>query len=177
MQCCAFKFVFIIFFLCVTFNLALAGGNAAINQEPNPFSFPKDGSYYLERNTDLLEAYLEQVKKQTLEQNYPLYSSKPARPIVEYSAYRTLSQKDKTSLRGALVLVGAFISEFIRYSNFGGVGIGAKLKPNDEHTFYLNFDGRYLTDMGAFGIGRKIFAYCVLPRFDKCIMLGIGEEW
>ena len=99
------------------------------------------------------------------------------RPIVEYSAYRTLSQQDRESLRGGLVLVGAFISEFIKYSHFGGVGIGAKLKPNDEESFYLNFDGRYLSDIDFFGIGRKIYAYCVLPRFDKCIMLGIGEEW
>ena len=158
-------------------SVALAGGNAVKNEEPNPFRFPKNGEYYLERNTEVLESYLEQVKKQTLEKNYPLYSTKPVRPIVEYSPYRTLSQQDRESLRGGLVLVGAFISEFIKYSHFGGVGIGAKLKPNDEESFYLNFDGRYLSDIDFFGIGRKIYAYCVLPRFDKCIMLGIGEEW
>lgn len=71
----------------------------------------------------------------------------------------------------------AYIDKFIRYSNFGGVGIGAKLSPNDTSTFYLNFDGRYLSDLELFDIGAEIFAYCVLPRLDKCIMLGIGEEW
>ena len=58
-------------------SVALAGGNAVKNEEPNPFRFPKNGEYYLERNTEVLESYLEQVKKQTLEKNYPLYSTKP----------------------------------------------------------------------------------------------------
>lgn len=177
MQIFVLKTAFIYTFICFALDIAIAGGNAVINQEPNPFRFPKNGEYYLERNTEVLESYLEQVKKQTLEKDYPLYSSRPARPIVEYSAYRTLSQQDRESLRGGIVLVGAFINEFIKYSHLGGVGIGARLTPNDEHIFYLNFDGRYLTDMEFFGIGRKIYAYCVLPRFDKCIMLGIGEEW
>lgn len=177
-QTSLWQFIFTLYLLIgASLYIALAEGNAAKNEEPNPFRFPKDGAYYLERNTQILESYLEQVKKQSLEHNFPLYSTKPARPIVEYSAYRTFSQKEKESLRGGLVLVGAFISEFIKYSHLGGVGMGARLTPNDEHIFYLSFDGRYLTDIDMFGIGRKIYAYCVLPRFDKCIMLGIGEEW
>lgn len=118
-------------------SVALAEGNAVINQEPNPFRFPKNGEYYLERNTEVLESYLEQVKKQALEKDYPLYSSRPARPIVEYSAYRTLSQQDRESLRGGIVLVGAFISEFIKYSHLGGVGIGARLTPMMSIYFIL----------------------------------------
>lgn len=141
---------------------------------PNPFVLPKDGAYYLEQYAPMLRSYVLQVRKQSLEKNYAFYSS---RPIVEYSAYRDLSADDREALRGGIVLVGAHIAEFIKYSHLGGVGIGAKLKPSDEKTFYMSFDGRYLSDLEAFGIGKEIFAYCVLPRFDKCIMLGIGEEW
>ena len=154
--------------------MCYAGGNAVVNEPPNPFRFPKDGSYYLEQYAPILRDYVEVVRKQSLEKNYPFYSS---RPIIEYSVYRGLKQADKESMRGWIVLIRAYIAEFIKYSHLGGVGIGARLTPNDEHIFYLNFDGRYLTDMEFFGIGRKIYAYCVLPRFDKCIMLGIGEEW
>lgn len=141
---------------------------------PNPFVLPRDGTYYLEQYAPMLRSYVLQIKKQSLEKNYAFYSS---RPIVEYSAYGYLSDDEKETLRGGIVLVGAYIAEFIKYSHLGGVGIGAKLKAGDEESFYISFDGRYLSDLEAFGIGKEIFAYCVLPRFDKCIMLGIGEEW
>lgn len=158
----------------VSINAVWAFGNAAVNQPPNPFSFPKDGSYYLERYAPILRDYVRVVREQSLEGNYPFYST---RPIIEYSVYRTLKRADKDSMLGWIVLVQAYIAEFIRYSHLGGVGLGAKLSINDENTFYLSFDSRYLTDLKTFGIGKEIFAYCVLPRFDKCIMLGIGEEW
>lgn len=141
---------------------------------PNPFVLPRDGAYYLEQYAPMLRSYVLQVKQQSSEKNYAFYSS---RPIIETSVYNDLSADEKEALRGGIVLVGAYIAEFIKYSHLGGVGIGAKLKPNDEKTFYMSFDGRYLSDLEAFGIGKEIFAYCVLPRFDKCIMLGIGEEW
>lgn len=151
-----------------------AEGNAAINEPPNPFAFDKDGAYYLKRNTPLLESYIAQVRKQTLEGSYPTYGG---RWLVEYSAYRGLAESKRASLRGGVVLVGAYLAEFIKYSHLGGVGVGAKLKRDDVESFYLSFDSRYLTDLESLGLGRKIYAYCVLPRFDKCIMLGIGEEW
>ncbi|WP_147288724.1 hypothetical protein [Helicobacter marmotae] len=151
-----------------------ADGNAAFNEPPNPFRFPKDESYYLERNAPMLRDYVRVVREQSAQKNYPLYSS---RPIIEYSIYHNLSKSEKDSMRGFLVLVQAYVAEFIKYSHLGGVGIGAKSTPNDEHIFYLSFDGRYLSDIESLGIGKEIFAYCVLPRFDKCIMLGIGEEW
>ncbi len=96
--------------------------------------------------------------------------------MIEYSVYRSFTDSQKLKWRGGLVLIGAYIAEFIKYSHLGGVGVGARLTPNDE-SFYLSFDGRYLSDLESFGLGQEIFAYCVLPRFDKCIMLGIGEEW
>lgn len=141
----------------------------------NLFVLPRDGAYYLQQYAPMLRSFVLQVKKQSLEKNYAFYSSH--RPIIESSVYSDLSANEKEALRGGIVLVGAYIAEFIKYSHLGGVGIGAKLKPNDEKTFYMSFDGRYLSDLEAFGIGKEIFAYCVLPRFDKCIMLGIGEEW
>lgn len=159
--------------LCVLCLDIYALGNAAVNEPPNPFSLPKDGSYYLKQYAPMLRSYVEQVKKQSLEQDYPYYDR---RPVIEYSVYRTYTDSQKLKWRGGLVLIGAYIAEFIKYSHLGGVGVGARLTPNSE-SFYLSFDGRYLSDLESFGLGQEIFAYCVLPRFDKCIMLGIGEEW
>ena len=152
---------------------AYALGNAAVNEPSNPFSLPKDGSYYLKQYAPMLRSYVEQVKKQSLEQDYPYYDR---RPVIEYSVYRTYTDSQKLKWRGGLVLIGAYMAEFIKYSHLGGVGVGARLTPNSE-SFYLSFDGRYLSDLESFGLGQEIFAYCVLPRFDKCILLGIGEEW
>lgn len=176
--CCAFLsasalFVGTLLANTLLVSTLLAGGNAAVNQAPNPFSLPKDGSYYLQAYAPMLRSYVAQVREQSLQKNFPFYSS---RPIIEYSVYRELKQRTEIT-HGWIVLVQAYIAEFIKYSHFGGVGIGAKLKASDEQVFYLSFDGRYLSDIESFGIGKEIFAYCVLPRFDKCILLGIGEEW
>ena len=57
--------------LCVFHLNAYALGNAAVNEPSNPFSLPKDGSYYLKQYTPMLRSYVEQVKKQSLEQDYP----------------------------------------------------------------------------------------------------------
>lgn len=173
--------------LCLCLTLAMGangegvGGMGGIEIESshtfyqsNLFKLPKDGEYYAQQYAPMLRSYVLQVRRQSLQKNYPFYSS---RPVVEYSVYRGLPQSDKDALRGGILLVGAYISEFIKYSHLGGVGIGGKLKKNDENAFYMSFDGRYLTDLESFGLGKEIFAYCVLPRFDKCIMLGIGEEW
>lgn len=165
---------FYIFLSLLFIGCAYGAGNAAVNEPPNPFTLPKDGSYYLERYAPILRDYVKVVREQSLAKNYPFYAS---RPIIEYSVYRGLTQKEKDSMRGWIVLVNAYIAEFIKYSHLGGVGVGAKQNINDEIPFYLSFDGRYLSDIESFGIGKEIFAYCVLPRFDKCIMLGIGEEW
>lgn len=146
----------------------------AKDDPPNPYTFPKDGAYYLEQNTELLNHFLERVKEQSQERNYPFFRS---RPLVEHSVYRTLSAKEKEALQGGIVLTRFFLSSFIRYSHLGGVGVGGKFTKNAEDEMYFSFDGRYLSDLKALGLGREIFAYCVLPRFDKCIMLGIGEEW
>ncbi|TLD82148.1 hypothetical protein LS68_003890 [Helicobacter sp. MIT 05-5293] len=147
---------------------------SAKDDSPNPYTLPKDGAYYLEHNTEILNNFLEQVKKQSEERNYPFFRS---RPLVEHTVYRTLSPKEKESLQGGIVLTRFFLSSFIRYSHLGGVGVGGKFTKNAENEMYFSFDGRYLSDLKALGLGREIFAYCVLPRFDKCIMLGIGEEW
>ena len=147
---------------------------AEIADIPYPYSFPKDGAYHLDQNSEILNNFYEQVKKQSEEKNYPFFRS---RVLIEHSIYRTLPPQEKTSLQGGIVLTRFFISSFIKYSHLGGVGIGGRFTKNAEEEMYFSFDGRYLSDLEALGIGREIFAYCVLPRFDKCIMLGIGEEW
>ena len=39
---------------------------------------------------------------------------------------------------------------------------GEKLEP-----VYFLFDGVYLSDLERVGFGARLFAYCVLPLFDK----------
>lgn len=149
-------------------------GASVVEEPPNPYRFPKDGAYYLNKNAAILESFVQVLRKQTLESNFAFYDR---RFLVEHSAYRMLTKKQKDDLKGAIVLTSGFLSSFIKYRHLGGVGIGMRINQHDEDMFYLSFDGRYLSDLDALGLGAKIYAYCVLPRFDKCIMLGISEEW
>lgn len=145
------------------------------NEPPNPYILEKDGKYHLQNNKELLDSFVEQVKIQSIEKNYPTYRG---RAVIEHSVYKNLDSTQKQKLIGSLVLSRFYIAKFIKYSHLGGVGIaGSFVKDDEENIMYFSFDGRYLSDLQAFGLGSQIYAYCVLPRFDKCIMLGIGEQW
>lgn len=84
-------------------------------------------------------------------------------------------------ISGGLVLTNFILKKIIEYSNLGGISIlgilSSDKKNNEPRIFYLKFDGRYLSDLEFLGIGSDLFAYCVLPNFNQCILLGIGEKF
>ncbi|WP_143428890.1 hypothetical protein [Helicobacter sp. 12S02634-8] len=101
--------------------------------------------------------------------------------MIEHSVYTALEPIKKQELKGALVMSYFILKSFIKYSHLGGVGVSGVLvleaKGKKPRVFYLQFDGRYLSDLEVLGIGSELFAYCVLPDFNQCILLGINEDW
>lgn len=138
----------------------------------------KNALYYLKSESKTLNSYYKQVKKQSLQKDYPFFRG---RKIIEHSVYTNLSNEEKQALKGNLVLSKFILHDFIKYSNLGGIGVGGILSSDygdkNAREFYLKFDGRYLSDLELLGIGTEIYSYCVLPNFNQCILLGIGEDW
>lgn len=138
----------------------------------------KNASDYLKEEHQILDSYYQQVKIQSQRGQYPVFRG---RKIIEHSVYATLENMQKKYFKGELVLSHFILKEFIKYSHLGGVGIGGILASEVENKkakiFYLKFDGRYLSDLEFLGIGSELYAYCVLPDFNHCILLGIGEDW
>ena len=75
------------------------------------------------------------------------------------------------------MLSRVYISAFLKYSELGGVGLGGRFERGDERVRYFSVDSRYLSDLQELGADTLIYLLCVLPRFDKCVVLGIGEEF
>ncbi|PAF52687.1 hypothetical protein [Helicobacter sp. 13S00477-4] len=142
------------------------------------YANPKNGLDYLKEQVPILKSYYNQVKSQSLDKNYPIFRN---RKIIEHSVYLHLKNKDKQNFKGQIVLTHFFLKNFIKYSNFGGVGVGGILVSESDDKkaklHYYKFDGRYLSDLELLGIGLDIYAYCILPDFNQCILLGIGEDW
>ncbi|MDO7253843.1 hypothetical protein [Helicobacter cappadocius] len=138
----------------------------------------KNAQDYLYENIQILKSYYKQVKVQSIQKKYPIFRK---RYIIEHSVYSGLSENEKQKLNGQLVLTNFILKNFIKYSNFGGIGVGGILAEQYDDkkakTFYLSFDGRYLTDLEFLGLGSELYAYCVLPNFNHCVLLGIGEDW
>lgn len=138
----------------------------------------KNAQDYLDENIHILQSYYAQVKKQSFQKQYPIFRH---RYIIEHSAYLRLSQPDREKLKGQLVFTNFILKKFIKYSNLGGIGVGGIFPANSgdkkARVFYLSFDGRYLSDLEFLGLGSELYAYCVLPNFNHCILLGIGEDW
>lgn len=111
------------------------------------------------------DQFYAQVHKQTLERNFVRFRH---RIVVSREGYHSLSPKEKESLNQlhALVLVFSKISWFIYFNEQSGVGISTAANS------HLQFDIRYYETLRDIGIDGDIKAMCVLPYFDKCILLG-----
>lgn len=109
-------------------------------------------------------AFYQQVHKQTLERNFVRFRN---RLLVDVDAYALLSMEEREMLNQlyALVLVFDVVERFIYWNAQSGVGIATQRGSN------LQFDIRYYEMLRHIGVGGKIYAMCVLPSFDKCILL------
>ncbi|PAF42247.1 hypothetical protein [Helicobacter sp. 11S03491-1] len=138
----------------------------------------KSANDYLKEQSKILQSYYNQVKKQSIKKQYPIFRG---RKIIEHSVYLSLDKEQKKHWIGQIVFSQFILQDFIKYSNFGGIGVAGILA--DEYgskkprIFYLKLDGRYLSDLESLGIHSELYTYCILPNFNQCILLGIGEEW
>ncbi|WP_299550065.1 hypothetical protein [uncultured Helicobacter sp.] len=119
----------------------------------------------LQTNAIDFDAFYKQVHKQTLERNFVRFRD---RLLVDVDAYHLLPLKEKEILNQyySLVLVFEKIDRFIYFNEQSGVGLST------QRGSHLQFDIRYYETLKDIGIGGKIYAMCVLPYFDKCILLG-----
>lgn len=142
----------------------------------------KDINYYLDKNDALLWRYYNQVIKQSKSQNYPIYAK---RYIIDAKSYSELSSNAKQALRGQIVFASIILdttsNKTLNYSELGGISIKGILAQDADNKaakkYFFKFDPRYYSDLEALDKKRRIYAYCILPSFSSCIMLGIHEEW
>ena len=110
------------------------------------------------------ESFYRQVHKQSIEKNPILFRK---RVLFTRESYHALKkEKEIRAADGALVLVFSKIKKFIYFNEMSGVGIATRIGSN------LQFDIKYFETLQDIGIDGEIKAMCVLPRFDKCILLG-----
>lgn len=111
------------------------------------------------------DQFYDRVHTQTLARNFVRFRH---RIVVSREGYHSLSPKEKEALNQlhALVLVFSKISWFIYFNEQSGVGISTTANS------HLQFDIRYYETLRNIGIDGDIKAMCVLPYFDKCILLG-----
>lgn len=110
-----------------------------------------------------LDSFYQQVHKQSLQKNYIHFRH---RKLLSLEAYHLLTPQEKLSLKYSLILVSSQIESFIYLNTLSGVGIST------QKGSHLQFDIKYYETLKDIGIGGKFHAMCVLPYFDKCILLG-----
>lgn len=143
----------------------------------SPYQRENNALYYLNKDSKKLAAFYDTLAKNSQNEQYAHFRS---RTLIEHNAYNTLDNAQKKSLHNALVLSRFYPNGFMKYSELGGIGISGKLSADDDaKPTYFHFDSRYFSDLELLREQENIMIYamCVLPRFDNCILFGIGEEW
>lgn len=113
---------------------------------------------------DFMDFYA-RVHTQTMQKNFVRFRH---RILVSYEGYRAFLEQDREALNTlhSLVLVYSKIERFIYFNEQSGIGVGTEIGAN------LQFDIRYYENLKDIGLYGDIKAMCVLPYFDKCILLG-----
>lgn len=143
----------------------------------SPYQRENNALYYLNKDSKKLTAFYDTLAKNSQNKQYAHFRS---RTLIEHNAYNALDNAQKKSLHNALVLSRFYPNGFMKYSELGGIGISGKLSADDDaKPTYFHFDSRYFSDLELLREQENIMIYamCVLPRFDNCILFGIGEEW
>lgn len=143
----------------------------------SPYQRENNALYYLNKDSKKLTAFYDTLAKNSQNKQYAHFRS---RTLIEHNAYNALDNAQKKSLHNALVLSRFYPNGFMKYSELSGIGISGKLSADDDaKPTYFHFDSRYFSDLELLREQENIMIYamCVLPRFDNCILFGIGEEW
>ncbi|MDD6055831.1 MAG: hypothetical protein SOW25_07925 [Helicobacter sp.] len=109
--------------------------------------------------------FYKQVHKQSVDGDFIRFRH---RILLSYEFYKSLKEEERAAFNVyyPLVLVFSKISKFIYFNEISGVGIKSEVGAN------LQFDIRFYENLRGIDLGGDIFAMCVLPYFDKCILLG-----
>lgn len=110
-----------------------------------------------------LANFYQQVHTQSLQKNYVKFRG---RNLLSIDSYHLLNQKEKMAVQYSLVLIHEKIASFIYFNELSGIGIST------QRNSHLQFDIKYYETLKDIGIGGEFYAMCVLPFFDKCILLG-----
>ena len=109
------------------------------------------------------DTFYKQVHIQATQKNYVKFRG---RILTTKESYDLADAKEKEALKESLILVFSKIYSFIYFNEISGVSL------NTEIGSKLQFDIKYYETLLDIGIGGDIKAMCVLPSFDKCILLG-----
>lgn len=145
--------------LSVPFFVAFAASAALFGAQnitfiPRPF----------EKATMTWDEFLQRVEEKALNEDFVLFRG---RKLTTHRAYHRVSKAQRKALADehALVLIKGKIENYIRFSELGGVSIAT------NQNAFVTFDMRYLETLRHIGIGSDFYAMCVLPRYDKCLLL------
>ncbi|RDU71347.1 hypothetical protein CQA66_06655 [Helicobacter aurati] len=164
----------IAFFLILTCPIFSA--NEVINPDKtwkNP-----DVSAILKRNTSKLEAYYQQVDKQSREKDFVRFNSKK---IISHTQYAKISYREMHKYRSYIILSAFYIDWVGGHNQLDGVTVGGILAnergDKNPKVRYFKFAQRYYSTLHELGKGKKIFSYCAAPYLTSCILIGINEKW
>lgn len=108
--------------------------------------------------------FFDRVGEKALNNDFVLFRG---RKMITHHAFHQMQpqQQKNLSKEGALVLINGKIERYIRFSEMGGVSIAT------NQNAFVTFDIRYLETLRHVGIGSDFYAMCVLPRYNKCLLL------
>lgn len=110
-----------------------------------------------------LDTFYKQVHTQAIQKNYIKFRG---RILTTKEAYDLADTKERDYLKESLILIFSKIYNFIYFNEISGIDLNTEIESK------LQFDIKYYETLLDIGIGGDIKAMCVLPSFDKCILLG-----
>jgi len=101
--------------------------------------------------------------------------------IIDYGIYKSSLKSSIKDIKMPLIFFRGYLRSNPVYSEYGGVSIEAMFfrdadDKKAKHT-YLNFDGRYFSDLLEIGKNGEFYAFCALNLVNRCLLIGIGEKW
>lgn len=132
----------------------------------------------LQKNQKKLEAYYNQVDRQSRAQNFVRFNGKK---IISHTAFSEMNLGQMHGLHTYIVLSQFYIQWVSPHNQLDGVSVGGIL--TDEmgnkkaQVRYFKFAQRYYSALHEIGRGGKVFSYCAAPYMTSCILIGIDEAW
>ncbi|GAD19832.1 hypothetical protein [Helicobacter fennelliae] len=137
-----------------------------------------DANDFLDLFKENLEESHRIIIQRSLQKNYLRFRGYE---LVDYKIYKQMSPNERKNIKKPLIFFRGILQSKPTYSELGGVSVHAILaqdtKDKKAQKIYLNFDGRYLSDLLTIGESREFYALCAVPLVNRCLLIGIGEKW